>query len=590
MATFSNKKIEAFAVTAVTTAANHFPLTPEIPIGDKGISFDGHIDVMSDDSEKKESFLGKVPVQVKGNQVKQFSGRTRNFSLELSHYKNFYKTNGAVLFVVEIDSTGDTKIFYKHLLPYELKLIITQYKNQKTRTIELRVLDETTIYDVCKRFLKEVKRQPTSLIENNPFNQDDFTTFAISSLTFKPEIDRNIEEHDFTFYGVVDNLLVPMGIGKLIEESKEGLEILQIDDKEFEVMVEMKKNKQNNIITIILENSLELVIDKNNFSYAIKKYVSVDTQLKILPILISFLSEKKIRFVKNKYDFSEGQAKDPNVVTKFKELLNDFKMLKKAFSILKVDPKTKFINESNGLLTQIRYFNDLIVNKDLTNLNKEFLNQYLLFTFDLGGLKFLLLKESQPTIHFISAFSEEILKKFPTLKFKDKDQKATNNYPSSPYIKMDYYELSQLVNIDFETLKKSFDIMNPIMENETFDLVNYFCLNCINAYDEIHRSEFLEIADYIYSLYKGGLEENENVIRINHLQIKFRLNNGNLSSEDINELIKLKQNTTNEELLFCASVMLGSTLEAKAYLNGFSEAYKEAYKKYPIYHLFKALK
>ncbi|MFJ7982187.1 hypothetical protein ACIQ1D_18155 [Lysinibacillus xylanilyticus] len=56
MATYSNTQLEIFAVNAVKTAANHHPLMPDIPTGDKGISFDGHIDVMKDDQKERMLF------------------------------------------------------------------------------------------------------------------------------------------------------------------------------------------------------------------------------------------------------------------------------------------------------------------------------------------------------------------------------------------------------------------------------------------------------------------------------------------------------------------------------------------------------
>ncbi|MFJ7841805.1 hypothetical protein ACIQXG_20480 [Lysinibacillus sphaericus] len=63
MTTFSNKQIEIFAVNAVKIAANLCPLIPDIQMGNKGISFDRHIDVMENASKKRDAFMGKVPVQ-----------------------------------------------------------------------------------------------------------------------------------------------------------------------------------------------------------------------------------------------------------------------------------------------------------------------------------------------------------------------------------------------------------------------------------------------------------------------------------------------------------------------------------------------
>lgn len=70
----SNSAKELIAVTNISLlAAQSNPrLVSEIPTGDKAVSFDGHIDVFSDNSERKSSFLGKTPVQVKSTEVSEF--------------------------------------------------------------------------------------------------------------------------------------------------------------------------------------------------------------------------------------------------------------------------------------------------------------------------------------------------------------------------------------------------------------------------------------------------------------------------------------------------------------------------------------
>lgn len=92
MAKLSNQKKERQTVNAIEYLAN-LPdsyLIPDIPVGDKGISFDGHISVMKDDSETKESLIGRVPVQVKGTEIEHFTEGIRSFSFELADYRNFF--------------------------------------------------------------------------------------------------------------------------------------------------------------------------------------------------------------------------------------------------------------------------------------------------------------------------------------------------------------------------------------------------------------------------------------------------------------------------------------------------------------------
>ncbi|MFY0519321.1 DUF4365 domain-containing protein [Lysinibacillus sp. UGB7] len=591
MASFSNSQLEKIAVNAVTTAALLYPLNSNIPVGDKGISFDGDIEVMKDTSETKDAFLGKVPVQVKGTEVKKFSGRTRKFSLEIAHLSNYYKTNGAVLFVVEIDRSGNPKVFYKHLLPYEIKMILKAYGQQKKRVIILRELNETTIYKVCTRFLTEANRQSKNLIDNNPFTKESFTSFKMTSVTFNPETD-NITEHDFTFYGVVGDLYVPIGIGRLEEEIIEGMDTLIIDGFEtIEAAVEFKINKDKETVTVTIEKSLEIKIESlKYFKFNIKKFISIEKQLRVLPILIAFLSGKEIKFKDTGTTFVGGNVYDETILPKIKELHQDFLNLKEAFTIMKMDLKTEFINETGNLHNNIKILVDLIVNKDLSKINRDSLGNELFSGYDLGGLKLLLFLQLRPSPQYMNAFSEEILSKNPLLEVRDKNNKLIKKCPTSPYVSMKTEDLVQIANIDFPTIKRSFDRIKPIMEKETFNYINSFCLNCIGAFDETNRNDFLDLAEYIYSLHKSGLSEfEEEIIRINQLQINFR-KNGGLSGSESRELITMKQKTQNEEVLFCTSVLLSSTIEATTFFEGFPHESKEKYKIYPIYNLYKKQK
>lgn len=150
---------------------------------------------------------------------------------------------------------------------------------------------------------------------------------------------------------------------------------------------------------------------------------------------------------------------------------------------------------------------------------------------------------------------------------------------------MEPNELISIINIDFEIIYKSFEKITPIME--AFHFINAFCLNCVTAYDQTNRIEFLYLANRIYSLHTGGLDEDEEqIICINQMQILKRLT-GSLTIEQTKELMQMKRNTDNEQLDFCTSVLLGGTLEAQTIFEGFPDQIKEAYKEYPIYRLYK---
>lgn len=585
MATFSNMQVETFAVTAVIREATLHTLIPDIPTGDKGISFDGHIDVMQDTSEKRNALIGKVPVQVKGTSVKHFSGQKRSYSLELDHYRNFYKTNGAVLFVVEVDDLANTRIFYKQLLPVELKSLINRFGHQQKRQITLRALDDTNIRIVCSRFITESRKQPINIVEHNPFKKQDFTSFRMSSLTYNHGKDTDIEDHDFTLYGLMGELQIPIGIIKLIGEVSEQLETIIIEGTEYnDVLVEIEINKSTNNVIFTFENSLEIkVTDDHKFKFDIKKFISVDKQLKILPILVALLSGKKLIFKDAGHVFSGANINDPAILTKVKRLFQDFLNLKKAFDILRVDTSTLFKDEPPTLQHKIRLLVDAVVNNQFTNHDEA----QRFYTFELGGLIFLLYKQNMPHPHFINAFSEEVTNLETILEIRDHDdQTLIKRCPISIYATMKPIKLISIINIDFEIIFKSFQKLNFL---EAFQFINDFCLSCVKAYDESKRIEFLDLSNRIYSLHTGGLDENEEeIIRVNQIQVLKRIN-GCLSIEQTRELMRMKRYTENQQLLFCTNVLLESTLEAQESFESLSEDIKEAYTGFPIYQLYKEL-
>jgi len=74
----NNVKIEEMAVSTVNELfLNHSNnISSHIKTDDKGISFDGNLNVYKSDQFTKESYLNSIPIQVKGSLVNHFSGQT----------------------------------------------------------------------------------------------------------------------------------------------------------------------------------------------------------------------------------------------------------------------------------------------------------------------------------------------------------------------------------------------------------------------------------------------------------------------------------------------------------------------------------
>ena len=589
----SKKKLERMAVEAVISEANkpNSLLVANIPVGDKGISFDGEIEVFKDDSESVESLIGKVPVQVKGTQVSEFTQGNRTFPIRLDHLRNYYNSQGVVLFVVEIKASGEKKIFYKQLLPTELREIIKKYgeeKKQKQRTIELRPLSETTLDAVCRKFLRESKKQPLLLIEHNPFKKDEFTFFELTSLTFnpnKPETS-NIFEHDFTIYGIKETLTVPLERGRVHSitiKNRKGKFYTNGQEYEFNIRITFE---QNRTIIIVIEDSLELefIPIYNKFNFRIVKFKSLSTQLKIVPFIMDFLSDTSIEFKINTHSIKyEYKLQNSNVIIKdFQKLHSTLIKLKSIFEVLKVPLETSIEQEDgnlNKLMDQINSFVEMFLENKCHNLQINEPEKAKFTLFKLGSLELVLFYNPDSVPILSNAFSEEFILKDTRIVVGD------NTYPHSPYIMLTDSALARGANVNLEIIKKSFESFNPFSNEITASVTNEFCLKCINAYDLSKNKQFLYLAEHIYKSYEGE-NLDPNVILINQAQIKLR-DNGSLTDDDIEKLIKSKQSDPeNIELQFCASVLLESKHEAKMYFNQLDADRQNYYKKLPIYTLF----
>ncbi|PFR36754.1 hypothetical protein [Bacillus cereus] len=593
MAKLSKSKLERIAVEVVTSHANKPDafLRANIPVGDKEISFDGDIEVFKDDSESVGSLIGKVPVQVKGTQVQEFTNGIRTFSMGLDHFQNYYRSQGVVLFVVEIKSNGESMIFYKQLLPTEIRQVLKKYgeeKGQKQRRVELRPLSETNLTNVCTSFLSESRKQATILIEHNPFKREEYHKFELTSLTYNPTKTptRNIFEHDFTLYGVKGELSVPLEQGRVQSVTFEIQETVIIDEHFYEVNIEV--TEEQNKIRLWIENSLEISYEKGaeSFNFKIIELHSLSTQLKVLPMLLDMLSGKSIDFQSMKLSFDFRNAKkQEQIYTNIIKLHATFLKLKEAFKYLNIDESTTFGDEEHeidGFIHQINSFNRMILEEDFSNHEVTSPEETKFILFNLGTMKLFLFYNPQLKPKLTSAFSNDVLNGETCVIINNDILRYT------PYVLLNTLGLAYASNVNIEVIKQSFNRINPYANADVANYTNEFCLMCMNAFDLVPNIELLDLADHIYKRYAG---ENitEDIIFVNQLQIKKR-KEVPLSQHEIEKLFAIKiKDRDNIELQFCASVLLESSREAKLFFEQLETSRQERYKEFPIYKLYNQL-
>ena len=170
-----SNKIDSIAVDAVSQETNqHDLLHPDLNKGDKRPFFDGHILVYKGKNQTNENYLDRIPVQIKGQEVKSFSKTPCRYRpVKKSALEAYRNESGILFFVVEILKGGnETKIFWKQMLPYDISLLIEQMKRKKRKekrtnstTIILNCLEKTDLTLVCQNFIVNRAKQKHGLIK-----------------------------------------------------------------------------------------------------------------------------------------------------------------------------------------------------------------------------------------------------------------------------------------------------------------------------------------------------------------------------------------------------------------------------------------
>ncbi|GKS12892.1 hypothetical protein YDYSY3_38920 [Paenibacillus chitinolyticus] len=588
-------KIERLAVAAVTDAANApgYFLVPDIPVGDKEISFDGKITVFHDDSERKESFKGNISVQVKGTQVDQFSDGRRTFSPSMAHLQNFFKNEGAILFVVEVKNTGETKIFYKALLPTELFNITKRFSDQKTCTIELRPLKGINLYQLCNKFLQEQKKQPTSLVKHKPFSWDYFSQHTMSSITFDQSaaLSKSIFNHEFTFYGVMQKNLFPLHYGRVTAFHKSGkVRFNPAEGEAYTVGIELRMENEKTIVRF--EDVFFVIVDEKNNTLEMgsDKFHSLQAHLQAIPLIFHLFDGQELELEDGGF-ISLGEE-----VLYLKEQLNFLhehltylNTLKKVFSYLHIPENTVFDDKDDSLPLCFDILIEAVLYNQIDNLMFPDPKRPTLGNLEVGNKTILLFYIPDRSPLFCYPFSDEMLK-MHYLFYPSKDSEPVKQ---SIYHMLDEESLAYGVNIDMKRICESFDQFDPFANDVTASLTISFCLRCLSAFDISGKVELLEAAQQILDRYmETELNKDSKVIvLINRYQIKVR-KIGFLNNEDNKCLYQLKLNSMeNDDLdeLFCINVLLKNKFEAELHFSRMTEERQNSYLLLPIFYLYEKL-
>lgn len=187
MKMMNSNRIESLAVNAVEDYFTKIErINPTIPVGDKEPSWDGFLYLYQDDSMKKETLIGRIPIQVKGKQGEFVE--SLSYPIKTSDLRNYMREGGCIYFVVLINDRQERKIFHRMLIPVELQNILKGKEQQKSINVKMKPLEgsDDDVYHCLVDFYRDMKKQTGS---------------PIKTLSLKDLVDGNYDTFRFSLSG-----------------------------------------------------------------------------------------------------------------------------------------------------------------------------------------------------------------------------------------------------------------------------------------------------------------------------------------------------------------------------------------------------
>ena len=568
-------------------------LQPIVIYNDKTPVWDGDIFVYKtkDRNKKNENMIGRVPVQVKGHEIKQIKDTESGvikFRVEIADIKQYLTDGGVIYFVVYIYEDSET-IFYNSLLPLDLKRLIERYKKQKSFEIRFNILPsrDQAVADIFFDFVKNREKQQGTLISDILYTNDiekirnKIERFNFSYSTVEPKTSipfRELTTRDFYLYAK------PKGIGNPIPFEKISNAIINIEEK-LKISIDEKEYYSNAYVqwekgkaSIICGKSIKIGIDgtddneEGTSNFDIKLKGTLNEQLNDLYFLVALIKNEQIVINGHKITYSNFKLKDDHKY--LFDRINDLELLRHRLIHygVKNDLDIDSMTEDDDF--RISFFMD---EKPSTNKYKLNVTSMAILTLKIANVTILLLveKDIKQDYYIIENYFKEVYKVKYTLPDTNKQSQI------SQFLALDK-EMLLVDNIDTKNIMK--DIKRHHSGNKKAGIVNKFLLEAIKAYDECNIQQ-KELSDLIYELSVWLYNETEEeYIFLNVAQVKHRL--GILYENDLKKIKDIsKLNEDNIEVQAATSILLNKKEEAKAIVNKMDMEEKEMFESYPIYNL-----
>ena len=584
MEKISRGKIERASINYLSDIINSEPLLEEdFPTKDKEMSYDGNIYILKNEGElSKHNLFGTVPVQIKGHidKKQKYIGKSKiSYKVSIEDLKVYFKDKGVLYFQVFMSEDREKKeVFYTSLFPTKIKKYLNAIKKQEQKDLHIKFykLNKQNIYSIVRQFYSETKRQGlgegqivSNTLSYKDMGQMDSFKFNVAQAKDIFDVLEQMEEGNISLYGVKNdsNLEFPIEWIEMSEccAKTKVKQNIKIGDKVFYNEYEVEFGSNRDIVLILSEN---LKISTKEKEIQFKVIGSLDTIENDMKFLYEMISNSRFEIFDEKY-FEYGEV---NFTKQMLGIMNDLKALCAILDNIGLKEQKKNIKLQN----EKEYLIDLLklVNKEFIELSGE---NFVIENWKIAKKYFpifILLKTGEKNELF------NIISKNVKVYITDSEGKK---HQINIIEKIEQEVLNNLYYYDYEKMHELIDSLK--VSDFTYDIFNAVVLKLINVYDYRKNKEILYVAKH--QLYKIGQFRNDDIYKINDIQIKKRLNI--MSEEDIKYLKKISKNETQNDILFAVNTLLENKALAQKNYRAIDKERKKCIREYPIYTLYKKL-
>ena len=555
---------------------------------DKEPCWDGHIYLYSEPQKDKKHLIGRIPVQIKGTEVRRFISKKYHFKIEVDDLKAYLHEPTVYIVCQEKENSKERKLFYRRLLPETIKNILKGKEKQNSVSVLMHSVPESLIEfeNLMKVFHGDSKKQ-LSFADKKSLTMDDARKRGINEFSFlmPTKIMSPIELMKYAFiYAKIDKDLdieVPIADGpfsfKFRQDVKKEIAVngkIFYDSYTNEIIDGKMIISINDflILTLPLENKKEIKLEIKNHLNSLKSSIKEHDFL----LAIHDAGELTINGFTIKLKINEK-----NNIEQIRQKVFQWKRLQKVLEILHVnkDLDLSSITEEQGQFIDILI--DTFLNKNSISIEKK---ENTILLQEISNVKLLM-------YIYTNSEGKGVLGDFFDHRIDIRYQvNASKTIKASPFSYLQNEDLwVKCDNIPYEMQISSYKNLGGDYEH-IYELANLDLLSMIKAYDVVEKDDThkrVQLSEAINNLDNWLLstdksDERHLIHTINHYQI---IKRHRCYTED--EIDSIKSLYTNDEISMqikvCLSLLLDDMQSFHTWYKNCTDSEKTQLKSWPIW-------